>query len=156
MRTPIQYRVRTRIWERVTVLNNKNYSIGSISFLTTYKSDASTRLILNSISPIPPTGTRSLPVLNSSRRFCKSLFNAKVMSQKFLKWHRKWSQPDIITWIWLISVIEISLCYVTVKWETGSYTLRYRAARKWNKLMGARTLYTMLPGGPQMEQVLSI
>lgn len=53
----------------------------------TYRSVPPTREILNVISDIPPTGIRSLPVVNSRRRFCNSLGNDNTTSQKFLQNH---------------------------------------------------------------------
>ena len=41
--------------------------------------------ILNSISPIPPIGTRSLPVTNSSNFFLRSSEKDRTTSQKYLQ-----------------------------------------------------------------------
>lgn len=45
----------------------------------------SMRMILNSISPMPPIGTRSLPVANNSNFFFKSSENDRTTSQKYLR-----------------------------------------------------------------------
>lgn len=44
----------------------------------------SMRIILNSISPMPPIGTRSLPVANRSSFFFSSRENDRTTSQKYL------------------------------------------------------------------------
>ena len=56
----------------------------------------SIRIILNSISPIPPIGTRSLPVVNNRNFFFNSNGNDVTTSQKYL---RPVNRSELCTWL---------------------------------------------------------
>lgn len=71
----------------------------------TYRSVPPTREILNVISDIPPTGIRSLPVVNSRRRFCNSLGSDNTTSQKFLQNHRQCNQ----------GLIKLKLVFISLR-----------------------------------------
>lgn len=78
-------------------------------FIKSHMSLLATLVIRNCISEIPPTGMRSLPVMNSSSCFCRSMLKARTVSQKNL-----WREKGNISKNWLEPLVS----FVSVKpWE---------------------------------------